>query len=103
MASYRSTSAVNPTSGIAIVDTVTLDTIHSEVQVVNVSGASVLYVRVTPAGAPTDPTVKGDECVPVPASIGAFVQLFAGASGTPTVVKVISAAATDYSVQGGDL
>lgn len=77
----------------ATVATLTFDYDAGEVEVVNVTGTSEVYVRTDG----TDPTVGGTGCDVLPAAIG-FVRIKVRTDG-PTVVKLISAGTPKVSVK----
>lgn len=77
------------------VDTVTFARDCAEIEVLNLNGAGILYFT-------TDgsvPTVAGANTHLVPAVAGAGKRVDVRGAGA-TVVKLISAAATSYSVEG---
>jgi hypothetical protein len=75
-------------------DTVTYDYHVPEVEVVNLNGAGILYF--TTDG--STPTVAGAATRVLPAAVGSrTVRVFP--TGSVTVVKLISAAAVQYSVE----
>jgi hypothetical protein len=79
------------------VDTITFTASDRiKVRVTNDTGTAALFF--TTDGV-TDPTVNGAACERVPASAGAYVEVDI-ATGTATVVKVISSGTPTYSVQG---
>lgn len=86
--------AQHVTTAAGVVSTVILSGDYQSVDVINVSGGSVIYVRTDRV----NPAVKGDECDVVVAGAGAFVTM--EAPGKTTEVRFISAAATDVAVVG---
>lgn len=102
MASYTTTKSTHQTTVADTVDTVTLGGDFRQVEVVNRDGADALYFTVDELGGPSSdgvPTVAGNNTYVVPASKGAALKVTSYKRGT-TVVKLISAVATAYTVQG---
>lgn len=93
MAAYTVGDAKHATLTAGTVDTVTLGRNYTAVEVVN-RGSDAIYFN---ANAEPDPTVEGDNTYVVPAGGALMARMW---SGTTTVVKLISASATAYSVQG---
>lgn len=94
MAAYSGMRIVHATLVAATVDTVTLDRDYSEVEVTNVDGVAPLYFTVDAAA----PTVAGNDTEVLPGAIGRL-RIPSG-SGSPTVVRLISAGTPKYSVKG---
>lgn len=90
MAVFSAPFAITATSGVAVVDTVTIAQTSKKVRVLNL-GASDLFVRHDGTAA----TVNGADNVVVPAE-GQYVIEFKTAK--VPVLSVISAAATQYTV-----
>lgn len=95
MAAYTAARAVNKTLSTTVVDTVTLTAPAGRVQVLN-RGTGTATIWVTTGRAPADPTVAGDDVIPVRA--GEYVTVGAGVGG-PFVVKVLGSG-DPYSVFG---
>lgn len=102
MASYTVTSAKHATLAAGVVDTVTITTDISGVEILN-RGADLIYFTTTGA----TPTVGGDNTYVVPAGgalrIDTTETIGAPSSGgnpatLSTAVKLISGSATAYSV-----
>lgn len=77
------------------VDTVNFARDCAEVEVLNINGAGALYFTVDGS----TPTVAGKNTHLVPAAAGAGKRVGVRGGGL-TAVKLISAAATSYSVEG---
>jgi hypothetical protein len=75
------------------VTTVTLDNDYREIEVINVDGASTIYVTVDG----TVPTVGGNDTFVLPAAISSRVIVSRDGSN-PTVVKLISTGTPSFSV-----
>lgn len=73
---------------------VTIDRDCSEVEVVNLTGAAAIYVKVNGS----TPTAVGQGTYELPAAVG-VLKVVVSTSGD-TVVKLISAGAPSYSVTG---
>lgn len=67
----------------------------AEVEVLNLNGAGIIYFTVDGSA----PTVAGKHCHLVPAAAGAGKRVNVRGAGL-TTVKLISAAAASYSVEG---
>ena len=89
MANYSARLAKHATTGINVSDTITLIQDAMSVEVVNRS-TNELYVRTDGA----IPTVAGDDCEVLPSG----ASLLLPTPQSTTVVSVISAAASNYSV-----
>src|SRR5687767_3099243 len=96
MASYQGDRAVHAKTLVAsTVDTVTLSRPCRHVEVLSHNGAGAIYFTVDGS----TPTVAGDNTFALPASASAL-EVEAGDSEPPTVVKLISAGTPIYSVTG---
>ncbi len=105
MASYTANYAKSATLGVSTVDTVVLTGNTPSLEIVNHSASVPIYVKAGPNVAtdpkyPTDPAVGGDECFAVPAGGRVFLRWPFGSDTSACLVKLISAAAASYTVQG---
>jgi hypothetical protein len=96
MATYTGKRIVSATLTANSVDTITLDADYVSVEILNRNGGAEIYVIID--SGTTDPTVGGANCDVLPAAIS---SLIVGAPAiAPTQVKLISSAATAYTVKG---
>lgn len=103
MASYTVTKSKPATTVGGTVDTITFARDYPAVEVVNVDGADEIYFTVDGVGGPRKdgvPTVGGEDTELVPASVGAALMVLSSSSAGGTVVRLISATATEYFVRG---
>lgn len=96
MATYTGKRIVSATLTAGTVDTITLDTDYTAVEILNRDGAAEIYA--TTDGGPT-PTVGGDNCDALPAAVGSLT-VDASAFGVPTIVRLISSGTPAYTVKG---
>lgn len=95
MAEYSAARAVSKTLSTTVVDTVTLTAPAGKVQVLNRgTGTNTIWVTLGKT-APADPTVAGDNVIPVRA--GEYVTI---AKGVPSLVVKILGSGDPYSVFG---
>lgn len=100
MATYSVNRAKHATLTASTIDQVTVAT-AGIAEVMNRTGSSEIYFTVgTVASPPADPTVGGDDCFVVPATLGSYVLERAPSFATegPVVVKLISVGTPGYSV-----
>lgn len=90
------TFAGHGTLTASTVATVTLTRDFQRVEVLNVTGSAAIYFTVDGS----NPTVAGDDTYVVPAVTGASFSAPANASGSTTVVKLISSGTPGYAVTG---
>lgn len=79
------------------IDTVTFDRECGSVRVTNDTGVAAIFFTVDGS----DPAVNGAKSYRVPALAGAYTDVeVPGSDGPDTIVKLISAGAVTYSVEG---
>lgn len=96
MATYTGIWSKHATLGADTVDTVVLSADFARVEVINRDGAEEIYFTVDgPA-----PTVEGDNTHVLPAAVGGLLVNASAASGSPTIVRLISTGTPKYTVRG---
>jgi hypothetical protein len=96
VADYDGISSKHAQLAANTVDTVTLVSDYSQVEVINRDGAAEIYFTVDGAA----PTVGGDNTHMIPAAISGMTANAYAESGSPTVVRLISAGTPQYTVRG---
>lgn len=96
MATYTGIRIKHATLAANTVDTITLDTDYTSVEILSRDGAAEIYATVDTT---ITPTVGGTNCDVLPAAIGS-ITIDASGYGTPTTVSLIASAAVAYSVKG---
>lgn len=96
MAAYSGILIKHAQLAAATVDVVTLNGDYQRVEVVNRDGTAEIYFTVDGAA----PTVEGDDTHLLPAAIGGLLVSAGSETGSPTIVRLISAGTPKYTVRG---